>query len=96
MFPHISWTHILWTGFIALMIWPAKKIGDWVIEKFWDGFIMGFKNSPGGKDFFSAFYTARAKKDQEIAAKHPELTDVLHHKACAGKGCADCGMTGWS
>jgi len=94
-----GWTHVLWAGIGAALMFPLKKIWDWWLSEFftglWYGFKAGFKQTPEGQEFFKKYYDARAKKDTEIVAKHPELEKLLHCKSCQGKGCEDCGGTGW-
>jgi hypothetical protein len=97
--PHITWKHVIWAGVIAIMTYPLKKIWDWWLEEFWTAFWLsfkaGFKQTPGGQEFLKAYHEARAKKDAQIAKEHPELEPLLHCKKCQGKGCEDCGGTGW-
>jgi len=81
-------------------MFPLKKIWDWWLERFWTAFWIsfksGFKQTPAGQAFFQEFYKKRAEKDTEIVREHPELAEMLHCKECLGKGCEDCGGTGWA
>jgi hypothetical protein len=92
-------SHWVWAGLGALAIWPLKHIWENWIEKFWTAFWIsfktGFKQTPGGAEFLKSYHDARAAQDQKVAAEHPELADMLHCKKCSGKGCDDCGGTGW-
>lgn len=100
VWPHITWSHVLWAAFIAVMTWPLKKLWDLWVGKFWEAFktsfMAGFKNTPEGREFLNQFYKARAEKDVKIVHEHPELAKMLKHKDCDGKGCEDCGGTGWA
>jgi hypothetical protein len=93
------WSHWVWAGIGAFAVWPIKKIWDNWIEKFWTAFWItfkeGFRKTPAGQEFLKAYHEARAKKDAQIAKEHPELEPLLHCKECQGKGCENCGGTGW-
>lgn len=80
-------------------MFPLKKIWDWWIERqwtaFWLAFKAAFKSTESGKKWVAAFYEGRAKADIEAVKEHPELAEMLHCKQCQGKGCDNCGGTGW-
>jgi len=108
-------SHWLWAAVGAALMFPLKMAWDAWLEKFWTAFWLsfkaGFRQTPNGRMFFKAYHEARAKKDAEIAAQHPELKDLLQCKKCGGTGtrgtmhttmgimcdlvCDDCGGTGW-
>jgi hypothetical protein len=94
------WSHWVWAGIGAAVVFPLKMLWDWYLSKFWTAFLLsfkaGFKQTPAGQTFFKAFYESRAKKDAQIAEKHPELEKMLRCKECGGKGCEACGGTGWA
>ena len=94
-----GWSHLLWAGIGAALMFPLKKIWDSWISEFWTGLWVGFKagfqKTPAGQEFFKTYHDARAKKDAEIVTKYPELEKLLHCKECQGKGCEECGGTGW-
>jgi hypothetical protein len=106
IWPHITWTHVFWAAFIAMISWPLKKLWETFAEKFWGGFKAGvlaqLKKTPEGQQTLSSFFKARADKDQEMVKEHPELKKVLICKTCNGVGsivdeqCDDCGGTGWA
>jgi hypothetical protein len=99
VWPHVTFKHLLWAAFIALATFPLKKLWDWWAGSFWESFkvsfMESFKKTPGGQEFLKAYHDARAKKDTEIVKEHPELEKLLHCKECQGKGCENCGGTGW-
>jgi|SRR5271156_1073190 len=94
-----GWTHLFWAGVGASLMFPLKMIWDSWLSKFWTAFWLSFKaglkQTPEGQQFFKSYHEARAKKDAEIAAAHPEIEKLLHCKECQGKGCEECGGTGW-
>lgn len=96
----LTWKHVLWAALVAILTFPLKKLWDWWIERFWDAFKTsfkaGFKQTPAGQEFFKSFYAKRAEKDIALVKQHPELEPMLHCKICFGKGCEDCGGTGWA
>jgi|SRR5208337_687454 len=99
IWPHITWNHVFWAAFVAAITWPLKKLWDAWATQFWAvfkvSFLARFKQTPQGQQFIEEFHKAKSAKCEALIKEHPELEKVLQCKTCGGKGCDDCGGTGW-
>ena len=97
--PRISWSQVFWAALAAAATWLLKKLWDAWSEQSWTVFktsyTAGLKKTPEGQRLIEEFHKAKAEKCMKIVKEHPELEKMLQCKACGGKGCDDCGGTGW-
>jgi hypothetical protein len=72
---HPSW-HWLYAGVIAVLLFPLKKLVEWMEENFWRGFKAGFlksfKQTEFGKAYMETYEKKKAEQDAKLKAEFPD------------------------